>query len=245
MEILKLEHVKKSYGQKEVLRDINLTLETPGIRAVIGPNGSGKTTLFNLIAHLLREDGGSIRVLGKPNSDPSIFKEASFLKDNRVLYPYLTGMDHLSFIQSVQQLLKARTNEVIEKMQIGSYVHRRVHTYSLGMKQNLLIAMAMMNRPKLMILDEPLNGLDPTNVMKVRLLLQEMVSEGCAILISSHTLSEVDRMTQEIFFLKDGYLITEQGETEKNRKAEDRYMAMFPEEMAQVDALKTSLSKRK
>lgn len=241
MEILKLEHVKKSYGNKEVLRDINLTLETSGIRAVIGPNGSGKTTLFNLIAHLLRPDSGTIHVVGKSNSDPSIFKEASFLKDNRVLYPYLTGLDHLSFIQSVQHLPKERTEEVIQKMQIGSYVRRRVHTYSLGMKQSLLIAMAMMNRPKLLILDEPLNGLDPTSVMKVRMLLQEMVEEGSAILISSHTLSEIDRMTNEIFFLKNGSLITEQREAERNRTAEDRYMAMFPEEKAKVDELAASL----
>ena len=209
MTILKVTNLTKNYGKHEVLKGINLLLEEPGIYALIGPNGSGKTTLFNTISNLLKPTSGEIEVLGKKNTDASIFYEVSFLKDNRVLYEYLSGYDHLTFIQSAQKLPKERVDEVIKKMQIGHYVHKKVGDYSLGMKQSLLIAMAMLNKPKLMILDEPLNGLDPTSVIKVRYLLKELTENGTTILISSHTLSEIDLITDNIMFLKDGRIVEE------------------------------------
>lgn len=209
MVVLKVTNLTKNYGKQEVLKGINLLLEEPGIYALIGPNGSGKTTLFNTISNLLKPTSGEIEVVGKKNTDASIFYEVSFLKDNRVLYEYLSGYDHLTFIQSAQKLPKERVDEVIKKMQIGHYVHKKVGDYSLGMKQSLLIAMAMLNKPKLMILDEPLNGLDPTSVIKVRYLLKELAENGTTILISSHTLSEIDLITDNIMFLKDGRIVEE------------------------------------
>ena len=209
MAILKVTNLTKNYGKHEVLKGINLLFEEPGIYALIGPNGSGKTTLFNTISNLLKPTSGEIEVVGKKNTDASIFYEVSFLKDNRVLYEYLSGYDHLTFIQSAQKLPKERVDEVIKKMQIGHYVHKKVEDYSLGMKQSLLIAMAMLNKPKLMILDEPLNGLDPTSVIKVRYLLKELAENGTTILISSHTLSEIDLITDNIMFLKDGRIVEE------------------------------------
>lgn len=209
MAVLKLTNLTKNYGKQEVLKGINLLLEEPGIYALIGPNGSGKTTIFNTISNLLKPTSGEIEVVGKKNTDASIFYEVSFLKDNRVLYEYLSGYDHLTFIQSAQKLPKERVDEVIKKMQIGHYVHKKVGDYSLGMKQSLLIAMAMLNKPKLMILDEPLNGLDPTSVIKVRYLLKELAENGTTILISSHTLSEIDLITDNIMFLKDGRIVEE------------------------------------
>lgn len=209
MAILRVTNLTKNYGKQEVLKGINLELEKPGIYALVGPNGSGKTTLFNTISNLLKPTSGEIEVVGKKNTDASIFYEVSFLKDNRVLYEYLSGYDHLIFIQSAQKLPKERVDEVIKKMQIGHYVHKKVGDYSLGMKQSLLIAMAMLNKPKLMILDEPLNGLDPTSVIKVRYLLKELADNGTTILISSHTLSEIDLLTDNIMFLKDGRIVEE------------------------------------
>lgn len=209
MAILKVTNLTKNYGKQEVLKGVNLLLEEPGVFALIGPNGSGKTTLFNTISNLLKPTSGEIEVVGKKNTDASIFYEVSFLKDNRVLYEYLSGYDHLTFIQSAQKLPKERVDEVIKKMQIEHYVHKKVGDYSLGMKQSLLIAMAMLNKPKLMILDEPLNGLDPTSVIKVRYLLKELAENGTTILISSHTLSEIDLITDNIMFLKDGRIVEE------------------------------------
>lgn len=207
MSILKIKDLKKKYGNHEVLDGINLQIDSPGIYAVVGPNGAGKTTLFNLISNLINADSGTIEVVGKNNSNKDIFFETSFLKDNNVLYDYLTGYDHLNFIKLAQKLPKDRVEEVVRKLQIESYMSRKVGDYSLGMKQHLLIALAMLNQPKLMILDEPLNGLDPTAVIKVRYLLKELVSQGTAILFSSHTLSEIDKLTGNIMFLKDGRIV--------------------------------------
>lgn len=207
MSILKIKDLKKKYGNHEVLDGINLQIDSPGIYAVVGPNGAGKTTLFNLISNLINADSGTIEVVGKNNSNKDIFFETSFLKDNNVLYDYLTGYDHLNFIKLAQKLPKDRVEEVVRKLQIESYMSRKVGDYSLGMKQHLLIALAMLNQPKLMILDEPLNGLDPTAVIKVRYLFKEIVSQGTAILFSSHTLSEIDKLTSNIMFLKDGRIV--------------------------------------
>lgn len=168
MTILKVENLKKSFGSTDVLRGIDINIDEKGIYALIGPNGAGKTTLFNIISNLLNPTSGNIEVVGKKNTDSNIFYEVSFLKDNRVLYDYLSGYDHLEFIKTAQKLPKERIDEVINMMQIKEYVNKKVGDYSLGMKQHLLIAMAMLNKPKLMILDEPLNGLDPTAVIKVR-----------------------------------------------------------------------------
>lgn len=209
MSILKVKNVIKKFGDHKVLDGININIDSPGIYALIGPNGAGKTTLFNVISNLIKPTSGKIEVVDRPNTDSKIFYEVSFLKDNRVLYDYLSGYDHLSFIASAQKIDKNRINEVIDKLQISKYIRKKVGTYSLGMKQHLLIAMAILNKPKFLILDEPLNGLDPTSVIKVRRIFQELSKNGTAILISSHTLSEIDLMTNNILFLKNGKIIEE------------------------------------
>lgn len=209
MGILRVDGIKKSYGNHEVLKGVSFGLEEPGIRALIGPNGSGKTTLFSVITNLLKKDCGEIEILGMRNDNPDIFKKISFLKDNTVLYSYLSGLDHLKFIAYAQGLPSSRIDEVCEKIGISHYIGNKTGTYSLGMKQHLLIAMAIMNKPKLMILDEPLNGLDPTSVIKIRYLLQELARDKTAILLSSHTLSEIDFITSDILFLSNGTIINE------------------------------------
>lgn len=216
MAILKINNLKKDFGTQKVLQGINLEINEAGIYALIGPNGSGKTTLFNIISNLLKPTSGTVEVVGKKNSDASIFYEVSFLKDNRVLYEYLTGYDHLNFIAGVQKLSKKSIDEVIDKLHIRYYMHKKVGNCSLGMKQQLLIAMAMLNNPKLMILDEPLNGLDPTAVIKVRNILKQSAEKGMVVLISSHSLSEIDLLTNNVFFLKEGQLIFENINFSKN-----------------------------
>lgn len=226
MSILKIENLTKKYGENFVLKGINLEINESGIYALVGPNGAGKSTLFNTISNLIRPTSGKIEIVGKSNKDPKIFNETSFLKDNRVLYDYLSGYDHLNFIANAQKLPKSRVPEIIKKLGIESYMSKNTGEYSLGMKQHLLLAMAMLNYPKLMILDEPLNGLDPTSIIKVRKLFKELESKGTTILIASHTLSEIDRLTNKIMFLKDGFIIIEDKSTQE-KSAEERYMNIF------------------
>ncbi|HEY4553232.1 MAG TPA: ABC transporter ATP-binding protein, partial [Bacillaceae bacterium] len=207
--ILAVQNVHKSYGKEKVLNDISFTIDRPSILALVGPNGSGKSTLLSIITNLLSADTGSVTVLNKSNKDPSIFREISFMQDNTVLYDYLTGYDHLQFIGDVQGLSKEQIVKTAERIGITHYLHKKVGNYSLGMKQHLLLAMSIVNDPKLLILDEPLNGLDPTSAIKVRNLLLELLEEGKTVLLSSHNLAEIDRVTSQILFLKSGRLIEE------------------------------------
>lgn len=207
MKILSIKNLKKSYGKHKVLDDLDLEISVPDIYALVGPNGSGKTTLFSTIANIIQKNSGEISVFGIPNTDKNIFKKMSYLKDNSILYGFLTGKDHLKFLAGIHKIDDAKVKDVINLMGIGSYIGKKVGEYSLGMKQHLIIAMNILTNPKLMILDEPLNGLDPTSVIKVRNILKKLSLSGVTILLSSHTLSEIDLLTKNIFFIKNGKII--------------------------------------
>lgn len=207
--ILSVENIHKSYGKEDVLKGISFTIDQPEIIALVGPNGSGKSTLMNVITNLLAANSGKVTVLNKSNTDPHIFKEIAFMQDNSVLYDYLTGYDHLQFIGDVQNISKEQIMQTAKRVGIESYLNKWVRHYSLGMKQHLLLTMALLNEPKLLILDEPLNGLDPTSAIRVRELFLQLRDQGTAILLSSHNLAEIDRVTSNVLFLKEGRLIKE------------------------------------
>ncbi|HWI47824.1 MAG TPA: ABC transporter ATP-binding protein [Rummeliibacillus sp.] len=209
MTILSIKNLSKTYKNHCVLKNIDLHIDSPGIWALVGPNGSGKTTFLNTITNLLPSTSGKIELVGKPNTDTDVFKEVSFLQDNTVLFDYLNGYDHLKYICDVQGINKKRIHEVAKYVGMEHYIKKRVGNYSLGMKQHLLLAMAIINKPKLLLLDEPLNGLDPTSAILVRKILIELAESGTTILLSSHNLAEIDRVTSQILFLKNGELIEE------------------------------------
>ena len=207
--ILSVRDVHKSYRKEKVLCGISFEIEAPEIIALIGPNGAGKTTLLNIMTNLLPADRGNVSFFSKKHTDPNIFKDIAFMQDNSVLYHYLTGYDHLQFIGDIQNIPKHAIMETAELVGIDHYLHKKVQQYSQGMKQHLLLTMALINDPKLLILDEPFNGMDPTSAIKARNLLLTLAKEGKTILLSSHILSEIDRLTSHILFLKDGKLIKE------------------------------------
>lgn len=207
--IVEVNNLNKSYGKHKVLNDLSFKIEKPQVLALIGPNGSGKSTLMNCMMNLISFDSGEIEILGKSNKNYEIFREVSFLKDNRILYPYLTGFDHLKYICDIQKISQERINQVIELADIGSFYKKIVSSYSLGMKQRLLLAMALCNNPKLILMDEPLNGLDTDSIFKFRDLIKNLGENNTTILISSHSLNELDYITNDILFLKDGSVIYE------------------------------------
>ena len=207
--IINVQGLKKRYHQQDVLKDITFQIENPQIVALVGPNGSGKTTMLNCLMNLLPFQEGEITILGKNHKDPSLFYDVSYLQDNRVLYGDLTGYDHLKFICKVQKLPMSKVKEVAEYIGMDKYGKKRVRSYSLGMKQHLLLAMAVINNPKLILLDEPINGLDPTSAIHMRNILMDLHAKGTTIIISSHNLEEIDKMTNTIYFMKDGRILEE------------------------------------
>ncbi|MFS0674668.1 ATP-binding cassette domain-containing protein [Ornithinibacillus sp. 179-J 7C1 HS] len=207
--IVEVNNLKKRYKKQMVLKGIDIQVEEPQIIALVGPNGSGKTTLLNCMTNLLSFQEGEVKLLGKKQTDASIFRDVSYLQDNRILYGNLTGYDHLKFICSVQKIDISKIKEVAERVGMEKYLKKRVRNYSLGMKQHLLLAMVIINEPKLLLMDEPLNGLDPTSAINMRKILLELYEEGTTIIVSSHNLDEIDRLTNTIYFMKDGALLKE------------------------------------
>ncbi|MDY0408996.1 ABC transporter ATP-binding protein [Virgibacillus soli] len=207
--IVQVDNLTKKYKKEWVLQGVQFEISHPQIVALVGPNGSGKTTLFNCMTNLLSINSGTIKLLEKDHTDTSLFYDISYLQDNRILYENLTAYDHLKFICGVMKLPDSRIIEVAERVGMESYLKKRVQKLSLGMKQHLLLAMAIINSPKLLLMDEPLNGLDPSSAINMRKILLELHKEGTTIIISSHNLDEIDRLTNTIYFMKDGVILEE------------------------------------
>lgn len=207
MAILSVKNVTKTFKNHTVLDRVSLTIDEPGIWALVGPNGVGKTTFLNVVTNILPATSGTVELMGRSNKDPAVFKQVSYLQDNRVLFEYLTGYDHLKYLADIHKLPKKRIVEVAEYVGMESYLKKTVGKYSLGMKQHLLLAMALLNKPKLLLLDEPLTGLDPSSAILMRRIFLQLTEQGTTILLSSHHLAEIDRVTKQIIFLKDGKLI--------------------------------------
>lgn len=205
--ILNINELTFKYGEKKVFEDANLMIEEPGIYGLVGPNGSGKTTLLQLIVGLLPLKEGQIKLFDRPEV---YTKEVSFVQDNSVLYPYLSGYEHLFFICEQQEIQKENIQQIAEQLEMTTYLKDKTKTYSLGMKQRLLLAMGMIKQSKILLLDEPLNGLDPTSTILVREALLQSAQTGVTILVSSHNLAEMDRITDQIFFIRDQQIIYEQ-----------------------------------
>lgn len=207
--ILRVKGLTKSYGTHPVLTNCSFEIPDAQIVALVGPNGAGKSTLMNCLMNLIPFEKGEIEILGMQNKNPNIFHRVSYMKDNRVLYPYLSGYDHLRYLCHLQKVEEKRVDELADRLGLHPYLTKKTANYSLGMKQHLLLAMALVNHPKFILMDEPLNGLDPDSIIQVRHFLQELYQEGTTILLSSHTLSEIDRMTSHILFLQGGQILEE------------------------------------
>lgn len=213
--MLEVVNIEKSYGKKKILHDISFSIEKGQIKALVGPNGSGKTTLMNTMTNLLKRDGGQVLVDGKEFKDEKIFNHISFFKDENILDENLYGMDYLNYIKNVYKRTKDDVDSVIKEIGIESFVKSKTGSYSLGMKKKLMLAMDFLPQRDIILLDEPLSGLDPTSVIKMMALIKKKAKDGQGILISSHSLNDIDEITNNILFLKDGKILEEVLENEK------------------------------
>lgn len=211
--ILKTEKLRKDIGKKTIVSDINLAIRPGEIYGFLGPNGAGKSTTIKMVVGLSSITDGNIYIDGHSvkTDFKSAMKEIGCIVENPELYKYMSGLDNLKlFAKLYDNVDENRINEVIDLVGMRYAIKNKVKTYSLGMKQRLGIAQALLNRPKLLILDEPTNGLDPAGIKAMRELLENLVKDGeMSVLVSSHILAEMQQMCNRVGIINHGRLITE------------------------------------
>jgi len=193
-----------------VLNDINLKVPQGSIYGFIGPNGAGKTTTLKLILGLFKKQDGSISIFNKKFEDNRIetLKKIGSLIEAPSLYSHLTAIENLKIWQKIYQCPPSRMYEVLEIVGLSETGNKKVGQFSLGMKQRLSIAIALLHSPKLLILDEPTNGLDPSGILEIRKLLSTLnIEQNITILISSHLLSEIEKIVTHIGIINKGSLL--------------------------------------
>lgn len=209
--VLKIEHLSKTFGKREILHDISFEIYEGEIFGFLGPNGAGKTTTIKIAAGLLRLDEGEIYIAG--HSVKKNFEEAMAcvggIVENPEFYKYMSGLDNLRLFANIRDgITEERIKEVVHLVGLDNRIKDKVGKYSLGMRQRLGVAQAILHRPKLLILDEPTNGLDPAGIKELRDVLKEIShNEGVSVLVSSHLMSEMEMMCDRVGVIVNGALV--------------------------------------
>ena len=197
---------------KNILDNITLQVPSGSIYGFLGPNGAGKTTTLRLILGLLKKQSGRISIFGQTfeKNRVGILRKLGSLIETPSLYGHLTAAENLLLLQKIYQCPKTRIPEVLELVGLSDTAHKKVSQFSLGMKQRLSIAVALLNQPELLILDEPTNGLDPNGIIEMRELFKRLNQEqGITILISSHLLGEIEKLVSHVGIIHKGQLLFE------------------------------------
>ncbi len=207
---VKINNVSVSFGPKRALDAVDISITTGELYGLLGPNGAGKSTLFRVLTGLLRPDGGSVRILGTDMLSDRISVQAQFayLPGDVRLYGHLSGQENLDFLGSLHKLKPTRQREILERFKFDKAdLGRKVKHYSSGMRQKIAIASVFQHDVPIYILDEPTTGLDPLMQSEFAQLLDEERQRGKTILISSHTLSEVERVCRRVGIIRSGKIV--------------------------------------
>ncbi|MCT3214137.1 ABC transporter ATP-binding protein [Lactiplantibacillus plantarum] len=205
--VLEVHHLNKSFKQRQVLKDINFCCSPGRIVGLIGANGAGKTTTMKIILGLIHDDG-KVLINGERVTfyKHQALQNVGALIEEPGLYPFLSGRDCLKMVTN-PETTQQTVDSIITDLKIEAYIDKRTNTYSLGMRQKLGIAMALVNSPKLVILDEPMNGLDPSANQQLRELIKRRAQAGTTFLISSHILSELQKIADDVLLLDHGEIV--------------------------------------
>ena len=227
--ILKCEDLHKSFRKKEILKGVSLEINKGDILGFIGPNGAGKTTTIKLILGLQKINSGKVIINGfdiKTNFEKAISRVGAII-ENPDLYMYMSGLDNLKIIANLYPNVdEKRIKEVIRLVGLENRINDKVSRYSLGMRQRLGVAQAILHKPNLLILDEPTNGLDPEGIKDLRNLLIKLAKEeNMGILISSHNLAELESFCNKVCIIKNGSIVeTSDIDTVKKESSEGNYI---------------------
>lgn len=209
--IIRTQRLSKEYNKIFRVKDIDLRVPKGAVYGFLGPNGAGKSTTLKMLLGLAKPTQGNINILGKELNEKnriSILKDIGSLIESPSYYGHLTGLENMTIMQRLLDLPKKNVNEALKIVRLENQKNKKVSQYSLGMKQRLGIAMAIMKFPQLLILDEPTNGLDPAGIEEIRELIKSLPEKyGMTVLISSHLLSEIDQIATSIGIINHGELV--------------------------------------
>ena len=234
--VVELKNLSKTIGKKKIIDNLNLSLYPGQITGFLGPNGAGKTTTIRMMVGLMKPSGGDIIIDGKLLADD--FEEGlskvGVIVENPEMYKFMSGYKNLlHFARMHEGVTKERINEVINQVGMQNRIQEKVSTYSLGMRQRLGLAQALLHNPKFLILDEPTNGLDPAGIREFRTYLKLIAeTEGVSVFVSSHMLSEIELMCDRIAIIQNGILVDIRDVT--NEQESHYYIEAFPAEAAEV-----------
>ncbi len=207
--VVEVSHLSKSIGKNKIIKDLSFEINQGEIFGFLGPNGSGKTTTIRMMVDLISMDSGTIKILGHDitKDREQALAPIGAVVENPELYGYLSGRENLQQIARIRNIPKSKIDEVVALVGLTGRINDKMRKYSLGMKQRLGLAAALLSDPKLLILDEPTNGLDPTGIIEFRAILKKLALEkNMAVFVSSHILGEIQQLCDKVAFIEDGVI---------------------------------------
>jgi ABC-2 type transport system ATP-binding protein len=211
--VIRTQNLKKYFGDFHAVEDVSMEIKSGNIFGFLGPNGAGKTTTIGMLLGLIHPTAGSIEIFGEKintRHNPVLNRVGTLVGASPAIVPYLTARENLALITQLDSKLTNKdVEETIELVNLSEAANRKAGHFSTGMKQRLGIAMALIHKPDLLIMDEPTNGMDPTGMQEIRQLLRNLADKGTTIMLSSHLLHEVEQICDEVMVINKGLVITQ------------------------------------
>ena len=204
--VLEINHLTKKFGSLTAVNDISFSVEKGNVYGLLGPNGSGKSTTLGVILNILNPTQGTWKWFGEEANSNSLKRIGAIIESPK-FYPYLSAEKNLKIVADIKEVPYSKIDEKLQLVGLVERKHNKFEQYSLGMKQRLAIAAALLNDPEVLILDEPTNGLDPQGIIQIRELIQKIAQMGTTIILASHLLDEVEKVCSHVVVLKQGKML--------------------------------------
>ena len=201
--VLKINNLTKRYGKVHALQGLTLDVPKGCVFGLLGPNGSGKTTTLGICLGIINSSSGDVKWFDK-DPDHAVRKEIGAILEKPNFYPYLSAIDNLKIVADIKQMKDPNFQEILSFVGLADRQKHKFSTFSLGMKQRLAIGAAMLGNPKVLILDEPTNGLDPSGIVEIREMILRIAEKGITVILASHLLDEVEKVCSHVAILKKG-----------------------------------------
>ncbi|SDH74896.1 ABC-2 type transport system ATP-binding protein [Flavobacterium omnivorum] len=205
--ILSVKNLNKRYGALQALKNVSFEIKKGNVYGILGPNGSGKSTTLGIALNVVNKTSGEYSWFGGTMETHQALKKVGAIIERPNFYPYMTAKENLELVCKIKGINDAKVNEKLELVGLTDRQNSKFSTFSLGMKQRLAIASALLNDPEILILDEPTNGLDPQGIHQIRDIIKQIASKGTTILLASHLLDEVEKVCTHVLVLQKGVVL--------------------------------------